>query len=88
MLFSRKRILLNQPCIQWLTHALQAPGVCLAELTPEIAVDSCSLPNNFHGDPADRIIIATARMLDIPLMTCDKKILTYSLEGFVKCVEV
>jgi len=87
MLYSRKRILLNQPCMQWLMHALQAPGICLAELTPEIAVDSCSLPNNFHSDPADRMIVATARMLDVPLMTCDKKILTYGLEGFVKCIE-
>ena len=87
MLNSRKRILLNQPCLNWISHSLQAPGIYLSELTPEIAVDSCTLPNKFHGDPADRMIIATARILDVPLMTRDEKILTYSQQGFVRCIK-
>jgi PIN domain nuclease of toxin-antitoxin system len=87
MLYARKRILLNQPCLNWIAHSLQVPGIHLAELTPEIAVDSCSLPNHFHGDPADRIIIATARILGVPLMTRDEKILSYSKEGYVQCIE-
>lgn len=88
MLHSRERISLNQPCLNWINHSLQAPGVYLTELTPEIAVDSCSLPNDFHGNPADRIIVSTARILDVPLMTRDQKILDYSHQGFVKCIEV
>lgn len=88
MLHSRGRLLFDQPCLNWINHSLQTPGVYLTELTPEIAVDSCSLPNDFHGDPADCIIVATARILDIPLMTRDQKILDYSHQGFVKCVEV
>ena len=86
MLYAKKRIVLNQPCLNWMTHSLQAPGIHLSELTPEIADDSCALANNFHGDPADRIIVATARILDIPLMTRDEKILAYSQEGFVQCL--
>ncbi|MBI2707948.1 MAG: type II toxin-antitoxin system VapC family toxin [Proteobacteria bacterium] len=85
-LYSRNKILLNQPCLSWLTHSLQAPGIHLIELTPEIAVESCSLPNEFHGDPADRIIVATSRILDAPLLTRDQKILTYGKGGFVKSI--
>lgn len=87
MLHSRQRILLDQPCLNWFTHSLHAPGIYLAELTPEIAVDSCSLPGEFHSDPADRIIVSTARILDVPLMTKDQKILHYSQKGFVHCIE-
>jgi PIN domain nuclease of toxin-antitoxin system len=86
-LYSRKKILLNQPCLNWIQHSLQAPGIYLMELTPEIVVDSCSLPNNFHGDPADRIITSTARILGVPLVTRDQKILSYGQQGFVGCIE-
>jgi len=86
MLHSRKRIILNQPCLSWIKHSLNSPGMQLAELTPEIAVDSCTLPTEFHGDPADRIIVATARILEIPLVTRDHNILTYSHKGFIRCV--
>lgn len=87
MLYTRNRILLNQPCLSWIQHSLQAPGISLSELTPEIIVDSCSLPNTFHGDPADRLIIATSRILNIPLMTRNKQILAYGRKGFVHCIE-
>lgn len=87
MLHSRKKIVLNQPCLNWIKNSLQAPGIHLAELTPEIVVDSCSLPNEFHGDPADRLIVSTARILGVPLITRDEKILSYSHQGFVKCIE-
>ena len=87
MLYSRQKILLNQPCLNWIQHSLQAPGIYLMELTPEIVVDSCSLPNDFHGDPADRIITSTARILSVPLMTRDQKILNYGQQGFLECIK-
>jgi PIN domain nuclease of toxin-antitoxin system len=46
-------------------------------LTPTIAVDSTRLPGEFHRDPADQIIVATARVLDIALVTVDERILRY-----------
>lgn len=47
-------------------------------LTPEITVEACQLPGEFHHDPADEMIVATARLLKIPLLTADAKILGYS----------
>jgi PIN domain nuclease of toxin-antitoxin system len=51
--------------------------VKLLHLSPSIAVESTILPSEFHKDPADRLIVATARVHDCPLMTADAKILAY-----------
>ena len=48
------------------------------DLSPEISIDSNNLPGEFHRDPADRIIVATARMNDCDLLTADTKILQYA----------
>ena len=58
--------------------ALTYPGARLVDLTPEIIADSTNLPGSFHNDPADQLLVATARVLDIPMMTADSKILSYS----------
>jgi len=47
-------------------------------ITPAIAVDAQSLPGDFHKDPADRIIVATARSSNCSIVTVDQKILNYS----------
>lgn len=60
----------------WFSENLEAP-VCLAPLTAEISMASCRLPD-FHGDPADRIIVATAHVLGIPLITADEKIIRWN----------
>lgn len=78
MLESRGRISLPYSCLTWVHRALGAPGIALAPLTPEIAVESSRLPGEFHGDPADRIILATARILGATLVTQDSAILNYS----------
>jgi len=64
--------------VLWLTQALNYPGVQLLELTPQIAVESTQLPGEFHKDPADQIIVATARIYNSPLVTLDGRILAYS----------
>ncbi len=46
-------------------------------LTPEIAVESIQLPGQFHRDPADQIIVATARTWDCPLIMSDSRVLDY-----------
>lgn len=61
----------------WITGALAAPGIVLVDLTPQIAVASTTLPGPFHKDPADQLIVATARVHDIPLLTVDGRILEY-----------
>ncbi len=71
------RLDLDRPVADWLREALRYPGVRLLELTPEIAVASTTLPGDFHRDPADQIIVATARLADCPLLTSDRAIVDY-----------
>ncbi len=61
----------------WLAQALAYPGMQLLELTPQIAVESTQLPDSFHRDPADQIIVATARIHTCPLVTIDRQIRAY-----------
>jgi PIN domain nuclease of toxin-antitoxin system len=86
MLESKGRIRFQKPCLEWVREALETPGLSLAGLTPEIAVDSSRLPGNFHGDPADRILAATARNLGVPLMTRDPKLIEYGRRRLVSVV--
>lgn len=65
----------------WLDEALSQPGITLTPLLPAIAVDSVRLPGAIHGDPADRIIVATARHLRATLVTADAKLLAYGHSG-------
>ena len=67
MLALKNRIILTENTLDWINKALSAPGLNLYPLTPEIAYESSILPGNFHGDPADRIITATARILNSTL---------------------
>jgi PIN domain nuclease of toxin-antitoxin system len=71
------RLDLSCPLHEWFYEALSYPGIRLIELTPEIAIESTRLPGKFHHDPADQIIVATARLYDSPLITSDTKILKY-----------
>ena len=70
------RLLLAIPVDQWLMLGLQPP-VQLLSLTPEVAVGSTRLPGSFHRDPADQMIVATARHYDCPLITLDQRIRAY-----------
>jgi len=71
------RLKLPCPLHEWFDVALRYPGVRLIGLTPAIAVESIQLPGEFHRDPVDQIIVATARQYDCPLATSDSKILKY-----------
>lgn len=73
-----KRLTLPCPIAQWMEQAQAYPGIKLLELTPRIAVESTQLPASFHRDPADQIIVATARIWNCPLLTADDKILNYA----------
>jgi PIN domain nuclease of toxin-antitoxin system len=61
----------------WVRTALKYPGVRVAPLTPDIMVAANELEGTFHPDPADRMLVATARALDCPIMTVDRRILDY-----------
>jgi PIN domain nuclease of toxin-antitoxin system len=72
------RLTLPLPVGEWLDQALAYPGIRLLELTAQIAVESTQLPGSFHRDPADQIIVATARIYAWPLVTLDQRIQNYA----------
>lgn len=76
-LVERQRLSLPCPVFDWIQQALSYPGVRFLDLSPRVCVESTQLPGTFHRDPADQIIVATARVLDAPLVTVDAKILAY-----------
>jgi PIN domain nuclease of toxin-antitoxin system len=86
MLVARGRLRLGQDVAEWLEAALNLPGIRLEPLSPAIAVASTRLPWEVHPDPADRIVLATARHLDATLITADQKMLEYGAQGYVKCI--
>ena len=72
------RLTLPSSISDWFVQALSGSGVQVLPLSPEIAIASTELPDNFHRDPADQIIVATARWHDFTLITSDRKILKYA----------
>ena len=74
----------DSPLLEWFNIALAQEGVILLSITPQIAIDSYSLPGDFHKDPADRLIVSTARIYHVPLVSVDEKILSYS---YVKTIQ-
>ena len=76
-LVERRRLVLPTPVTEWMDEALRYPGIRVLDLTPAIAVESTRLPGEFHRDPADQIIVATARIHDCPLVTEDELIRRY-----------
>jgi PIN domain nuclease of toxin-antitoxin system len=83
MLESKGRLELNMSCGEWIKQALATPGLGLTPLTTEIAIESSRLPGVFHGDPADRILVATARITGARLLTKDERLLEYGRERHV-----
>jgi PIN domain nuclease of toxin-antitoxin system len=77
MMAAKKKIRLKISVAKWLSQALQETGLGVIEISPQIAIDACNLPGNFHKDPADRLIVATARVNNLRLVTKDEKMLDY-----------
>ena len=77
MLVERQRLTLDLDALPWLRRLLGYPNVALLPLTPEIAVRAYTLPEPFHRDPADRLLVATALEHSGPLVTSDARILAY-----------
>ena len=67
----------------WFRRFLSGPGIREVAFSPDIAIDASYLPGELHGDPADRMIIATARQLGLPIVTRDSRIIAYAEAGFV-----
>jgi PIN domain nuclease of toxin-antitoxin system len=87
MLESKGRIQCGTVCLDWVRKALSAPGLRLIPLTPEIAIESSRLPGGLHGDPADRILAASSRVMKATLVTKDLKLLAYAALSFMSAIE-
>lgn len=70
----------------WFARIMAGPGIREASLTPEIAIDASWLPGELHGDPADRLIVTSARHLGVPIVTRDRRIIAYGRDGHVQVI--
>lgn len=77
------RIGMSRPVLAWFTEAVATAGAKLAELGVRVLAESTNLPGEIHRDPADRILIATAREYGLRIVTRDRKILDYADKGNV-----
>jgi len=87
MLVSKGKLTLKRDVGEWLESAFKLPGLRLEPLSPAVAVASTRLPGEINNDPADRIIVATARHLGVPLVTADENLLSYSAQGHLKTIK-
>jgi len=74
MLHARGRLDLAMPFVSWLYQAASPDTVEVLPMSVEVILALDQLPRSFHGDPADRIIVATARAMKLPLATHDQRI--------------
>lgn len=86
MLVARGHVTLTMPTDAWIER-LEDVGVVIGNMTRHIALDAGSMPREIHGDPCDRIIMATARNLKCPLLTADGRLLEYGANGWLKVLD-
>ena len=84
MLVAKSRMALALDPALWFERFCDLPGVTLAAMPPSVLVASTTLPGQPPGDPADRILIATARAFGYVVVTRDEKILEYGAHGHVQ----
>ena len=76
-LVEKNRLRLSLEIDQWVAEALNMSHFQLLPLSPEIAIESTRLPQPFHQDPSDQMIVASARLFDATVLTVDQLILSY-----------
>jgi PIN domain nuclease of toxin-antitoxin system len=86
LLWSRGRFASAIPPKTWFSRLVAIEGFRLAELSPDVFIDSCALPGDVLRDPSDRIIVATARAQDFTILTRDRPILSYAAQGNVRAL--
>jgi PIN domain nuclease of toxin-antitoxin system len=76
-LVEKGRLRISCDGLTWIDQALEIPQLRVVELNPEICWQSTRLPGEFHNDPADQIIVATARSMDATVISIDEQITDY-----------
>jgi PIN domain nuclease of toxin-antitoxin system len=87
LLAARGRISLQMSPARWFERFLEAPGVRLADMSPNVLIASSFLPGAHPKDPADRIIAATAREYDYCVVTRDRRLLDYAESGYCRALQ-
>ena len=87
LLVARRRILLSTAPEDWMRTGTEDGGFRLLELSTEVLVESTRLPGELHRDPADRMLLATAMVHDLTLVTRDKAMVRYGKQGFVTVIK-
>lgn len=88
MLEKKERIILSCPSLEWINHSITLANMQIIPISPEVAAESCHLPGRLHEDPADRLIVASARVHGLTLLTRDQKILNYSKKDYLKAIKI
>jgi PIN domain nuclease of toxin-antitoxin system len=87
MLYLKKRISIYEPIKDFLESIVNINGTIIKDMSPEIAAESILLADDFHGDPADRIIVATTKVHGAVLLTRDHKILSWADSGHIQFMQ-
>lgn len=87
LLVRKKRFVLPMSLSRWTEEALNLRGLNLLAFTPEIAIESVELPEPMHKDPADRILVASARVERMTLVTRDREILDFAKATNLSVIE-
>jgi PIN domain nuclease of toxin-antitoxin system len=88
MLCERGRISLSRSVEAWRGCVLEATGIAELPVTGEVAIGAVLLPGPLHADPADRLLVATARLGGLVLGTRDRRLLSYAKSGHVKAMRL
>ena len=81
MLVAKKRLILSNGLYAWVQESLKTQGLSVEPLSIDILLESTQLGNHAHADPADRMIVSTAKHLKATLMTADAKMISYCLDS-------
>jgi PIN domain nuclease of toxin-antitoxin system len=87
MLVRDGRLELSTNIDRWSEMALSKPGIALLPFSPQIAIESVNLPEPMHKDPSDRILVASARVERLTLVTSDKKIIDFAKATGMSCLK-
>lgn len=88
MLERHGRIALGRPVVAWREQVLANPALQEVPVTGDVGIEAVGLPGVIHPDPADRILVATARLLAFRLGTRDRRLLDYAAAGHVSAVRL
>jgi PIN domain nuclease of toxin-antitoxin system len=88
MLGFKGRIALARPVAEWRDGVLAGPGITEIPISGDIGIEAVNLPPGLHEDPADRLLVATARLHGLTLGTRDRRLLDYSKVGHVATVRL